>query len=200
MDLFAERLPCLSFKAKQVILNSTLTQIESGCCQSHSYQSIIEQNRQVGYALRLARFCFIGGKGYTGEELCTLYKEIVDSYGYIYLPLNVTLGSTSDVAKVIHLFTAPSDSAVGRYTPASDMNIDAVYSNSCRNPVSDDMIEEAVKQFSSVGINISDTTYTSYIKCSSISEPTFKDLLAISTGSDLLSESFKGSAPCIFVV
>ena len=200
MDVFAERLSCLSAKAKYVIMNSTLTQIESGCCQSHSYQSIIEQNRKVGYALRLARFCFIGSKSYTGEKLCSLYKDIMNDFGYIYLPLNVSLGSTADVAEVVHLFTAPEDQSKGGYTGSVDFHIEAVYGSACKRQVTDSIIKEAVYQFSCVGIDISDMTYTSYIKCSSMSEPTFKHLLAISTGSDLMSESFKGSAPCIFVV
>ena len=200
MDILADRFKNLSSKAKNVILNSTLTQIESGCCQLHSYQSIIEQGRKIGYALRLARFCFIGGKGYTGEELCSLYKRIIDKYGYTYLPLNISLGTTADVAEVVHVFTAPPDQSAGGYTGVVDFSIETVYGDSCANKLSEAVVKEAVGQFSSVGLNISNVSYASYIKCSTVTAPKFKNLLAISTGSDLFTESFKGSAPCILVI
>lgn len=199
-DALLKRFPFLTSKAKRVIMEDTLSEIDDGVFYPHSYQSIVREERRVGFAIRLARVSTFDNICKTGKELEHIYKEIIDRFGYVLLPMRVDLGVSASIATVVHIFTSDVGSGAREpYAGTSDFGVECCYSLSGGVLLSEEVKADAVNQFKTFGISISNN-YSAYIKCTSYSEPKYKSLLGISTGQDVMTVGFKGSAPCILVL
>ena len=175
-------------RTKDVIMSDTFAEFQTGTSYPYSLQSLFAGNRSLAVGARMnSGYIRVNDTPLSGQQIADIFINSVLQFGYTYYPLTGDW-KNSNVEQLI-LFVKKEN----RYYPYARFQVDecistneppADFDTHCTNPDLLDVFD-----------------YKSILKISNVDVGNLpKNYLAVTSGKDVITYSFKGSAPNILMI
>lgn len=175
-------------RTKDVIISDTFAEFQSGTHHDHSLQSLFAEKRSLAVGARMnSGYIKINEDVLNGQQIADVFINSVLRFDYAYYPLTGDW-KNCNVEQLI-LFVKKSD----RYYPYARFQVDECMST---NQPPTDFSSHCIKPDL---LNAFD--YKSILKISNVEIGNLPEAyLAVTSGKDVITYSFKGSAPNILMI